>query len=307
MQSVQFAKLHLDGRNPHHKPTGDEPSIISHLVLNAQIFPSAQDICNRGLSPLERLAATPHPTPNGHYVMVARSLPLCAFRQRRRLKIGTSKMPTTYIDLGLKDWATIIAALLGPILAVQAQKAVEAFRERRHRKISLFEQLMATRASRLAPEHVRALNMIDLIFYEGRIEGLLRRSSKENLVLGAWKEYHDHLSTKPEENLSLWGAQGDDFFTNLLFAISQDLGFSFDRVQLRRGAYSPMAHGEIEAEQNELRKATLSLVTGKHALNMNVVSLPVDQEVLEANKVAIQNLGKALETGALHVAIKATE
>lgn len=216
-------------------------------------------------------------------------------------------MPTTYIDLELKDWATIIAALLGPILAVQAQKAIEAFRKREHRKISLFEQLMATRASRLAPEHVRALNMIDLIFYGERVAGLQRRSSKEQRVLDAWKEYHDHLNTKVEENLSLWGAQGDEFFTNLLFAISQDLGFSFDRVQLKRGSYSPIAHGEIEAEQNELRKATLSLVTGKHALNMNVVSLPVDQEVLEVNKVAIQNLGKALETGVLQVEVKATE
>jgi hypothetical protein len=217
-------------------------------------------------------------------------------------------MPTaTYFGLELKDWATIIAALIGPILAVQAQKAVESFREGRRRKIFLFEQLMATRASRLAPEHVRALNMIDLIFYGERFTGILRRSSKEQRVLDAWKEYHDHLNTKAEDNLSLWVAQGDELFTNLLYAISQDLGFKFDRVQLKRGSYSPVAHGEIEAEQNELRKATLSLVTGQHALKMNVISLPVDPEALAANKTAIQNLGKALESGVLQVEVKTTE
>jgi hypothetical protein len=141
---------------------------------------------------------------------------------------------------------------------------VEAFRERRRRKISLFEQLMATRGSRVSSEHVRALNMIDLVFYGEKTLGVLRRSTQEKAVLEAWKEYLDHLNNKaPESDISLWFTQGDDRFTALLFAISKDLGFSFDRVQLRRGIYTPIAHGEIEAEQTELRKATLSLVTGR--------------------------------------------
>lgn len=217
-------------------------------------------------------------------------------------------MPTTLLGLELKDWATIVAALLGPILAVQAQKAVEAFRERRRRKTFLFEQLMATRASRLAPEHVRALNMVDLIFYGERVLGVQRRTAKEQRVLDAWKEYHDHLNTKAEDGqIALWAAQGDELFTNVLYAIAQDLSFKFDRVQLKRGSYSPIAHGEIEAEQTELRKAALSLVTGKHALKMDVVGFPVDPNAVEANKVAIQNIGKALETGVLQVAVKSNE
>ena len=72
--------------------------------------------------------------------------------------------PTTYFFLELKDWTVITATILGLILAVQAQKAVEALREHRTRKTSLFEQLMATRASRVSSEPVRALNMIDLVF-----------------------------------------------------------------------------------------------------------------------------------------------
>jgi hypothetical protein len=214
-------------------------------------------------------------------------------------------MPTLLLGLELKDWATIVAALLGPILAVQAQKAVESFREKRRRKAFLFEQLMATRASRLAPEHVRALNMTDLVFYGERVLGIQRRSAKEQLVLDAWKEYHDHLNNKVDEvQISLWAAQGDELFTNLLYAIAQDLGFKFDRVQLKRGAYSPVAHGEIEAERTELRKAALSLVTGKHALKMNVVAFPFDPDALAANKAAIQNIGKALETGVLQVEVR---
>lgn len=217
-------------------------------------------------------------------------------------------MQTLFLGLELKDWATIVAALLGPVLAVQAQKAVESFREKQRRKAFLFEQLMATRAARLAPEHVRALNMVDLVFYGERILGIQRRSAKEQRVLDAWKEYHDHLNNKVDDaQISLWVAQGDELFTNLLYAVSQDLGFKFDRVQLKRGAYSPVAHGEIEAEQTELRKAALSLVTGKHALKMNVVAFPVDPEALAVNKAVIQNIGKALETGILQVEVKPKE
>lgn len=212
--------------------------------------------------------------------------------------------PTLYFHLELKDWAVIGATVLGPILAVQAQKAVEAFRERRGRKIRLFEKLMATRAARVAPEHVRALNMIDLVFYGERIFGVQRRSTKELRILDSWKEYLDHLNNRgDDEQLMQWAAKGDELFTNLLYAISDDIGFKFDRVQLKRGAYSPIAHGELEAEQSELRRASLSLVTGKHALKMNVVGFPFDAEALQTNKTAIHNLGKALETGILQVEV----
>lgn len=212
--------------------------------------------------------------------------------------------PTLYFHLEIKDWAIIFATILGPILAVQAQKSVETFREKRSRKIRLFETLMATRAARISPEHVRALNMIDLIFYGERTFGFHRRSSKEQTIIDAWKEYLDHLNNKlDDEQIQLWVAQGDEIFTNLLYAIAQDIGYKFDRVQLKRGAYTPIAHGELEAEQSELRKATLSLVTGKHALKMNVIGFPTDQEAFEANKAALQNINKALEKGVLQVEI----
>jgi hypothetical protein len=212
--------------------------------------------------------------------------------------------PTLYFHLELKDWAVIGATVLGPILAVQAQKAVEAFRERRERKTRLFEQLMATRASRVAPEHVRALNMIDLVFYGERTLGVQRRSGKEQRILDSWKEYLDHLNNRGEDDqIMQWIAKGDELFTNLLYAIAEDIGFKFDRVQLKRGSYSPIAHGELEAEQAELRRATLSLVSGKHALKMNVVDFPFDADAVQINKEAIRSLGKALESGTLQVEV----
>jgi hypothetical protein len=163
---------------------------------------------------------------------------------------------------------------------------------------------MATRKARLSPEHVRALNMIDLVFYGQRVMGVQRRSTAEQRVLDCWREYLDHLTNRHEdEPPAQWVAKGDELFTNLLHAISADMGYRFDSVQLKRGAYIPIAHGEIEEEQNELRKATLSLVTGRHALKMNVVGMPIDPEVANANAAAIQRLGSVVQNGAIKIEI----
>ena len=69
------------------------------------------------------------------------------------------------MNMETKDWIIALATLLGPILAVQAQKWIEGVREQRTRKLRVFTQLMATRAARLSAEHVQAINMIDLVFY----------------------------------------------------------------------------------------------------------------------------------------------
>jgi hypothetical protein len=146
--------------------------------------------------------------------------------------------------------------------------------------------------------------MIDLVFYGQRVMGVQRRTSSEQRVLDCWREYLDHLNNRhDEEPLAQWVTKGDELFTNILHAIAGDIGYRFDRVQLKRSAYSPIAHGEIEEEQNELRKAALSLVTGKHALKMNVVAMPIDPEVANANAAAIQRLGSAVQNGALQIEI----
>lgn len=209
-----------------------------------------------------------------------------------------------FLHMELKDWALVISTVLGPILAVQAQKAVERFRERYARKARLFEQLMATREARVAPEHVRGLNMIDMVFYGNRTLGVLRRSAGEQRILDAWKEYLDHLNNRGTDvSIEHWATQGNELFTNLLYSMAQDLGYKFDRVQLKRGVYSPLAHAQWEEEQTEMRKAVLALAQGKQALQMNVVGFPVDPDVVESNKVVMGNLGKALEKGVLHVEI----
>jgi hypothetical protein len=224
---------------------------------------------------------------------------------------------SVYITLGLtgmileaqslmdtKDWIVVISTLLGPILAVQAQKAVESFRECRSRKVWVFTQLMATRAARVSPEHVQALNMIDIVFCGVQMLGILRRAKSEQAVLDKWKEYHDHLGVKvDDEGLRIWNLNSDELFTNLLFEMAKDVGYSFDRVQLKRGSYSPIAHGDLEQEQTALRRAAMRTFTGETPLKMEVVGFPVNADSAAEHQATLQKLNAALDGGRLQLQV----
>jgi len=202
------------------------------------------------------------------------------------------------MNMETKDWIIVLATLLGPILAVQAQKWIEGVREQRARKLRVFTQLMATRAARLSPEHVQAINMIDLVFYGGFTFGIHRRTRKEQAILNAWREYHDNLcngAELTETQQQAHFAQRNELFLNMLYAISQDVGFTFDRVQLKRGAYTPIAHEQIEADQNALRRVLLNALSGESPLSMKVLQMPSNPELAEEYRRNIERIANALE------------
>lgn len=202
------------------------------------------------------------------------------------------------MNMDTKDWIIVFATLLGPILAVQAQKWLEGIREQKGRKARVFTQLMATRAARLSPDHVQALNMIDLVFYGGFIFGIHHRTRKEQAILDAWKEYHDNLGEGADLNEAQQQAhyaKREELFLNLLYAMAQDVGYTFDRVQLKRGAYTPVAHEEIEADQRMLRKALIQTMSGESPLSMRVIQMPPNPELAEEYRRNIERIANALE------------
>ena len=179
----------------------------------------------------------------------------------------------------IADWITIVAIVLAPILAVQAQKAVERIRERRQRKLRVFHSLMSTRVARVSPTHVEALNMIDLEFYGVRILGIRRQSAPERGVIDAWKVHRDRLNDESNFKDRAGFQRREDAFVDLLSAMSQDLGYDFDKVYLQRAVYSPVAHSDLERDQFLLRKGFLELMDGKRAIPVHVVpQLPESQD-----------------------------
>lgn len=170
------------------------------------------------------------------------------------------------ITMTISDWAMIAAVILGPILAVQTQKWIESFRAEHERKKWIFKTLMATRGTPVSPTHVQALNMIDLEFSA--------KVPKEKAVLEAWKIYLDHLCSGPNNlqdqdyktKLDAWSNKSQDCLVDLLHTMGQVLKYDFDKVQLKKGAYTPQGHAEIELEQTMLRKGTIEVLAGRRTL-----------------------------------------
>src|SRR5580698_10772304 len=83
------------------------------------------------------------------------------------------------------DWITVAAIVLGPILALLAQRALDWLREKKNRRVQLYFTLMSLRAAPLHPDHVKALNSIDTIFDRDSDERIRER----------WRTVLQHLNS----------------------------------------------------------------------------------------------------------------
>jgi hypothetical protein len=186
------------------------------------------------------------------------------------------------------DWSVVsvvIATVMGPILAVQAQKYLERHRDQKRAKGNIFRVLMATRATRLAGDHVQALNGIELAFYGG--------GDREKKVLEAWKAYHDHLNTTfSTDRGAEWEIRQVDLFIDLLHEMAVCLGYDFDKTQIKNSWYSPKAHGVIEDELQTIRRGFAEILTGKASFAVTAIAATKEEanEWAEARKLLIEVL-----------------
>ncbi len=199
-------------------------------------------------------------------------------------------MAEFFWSLRPSDYLIAVCTLLGPVLAVQAQKYLEALRSKRDRKLQIFQTLMATRATNLSPSHVEALNAVPIDFY------------KDKKVMDAWEEYFAHLTNVPADNPT-WGPKRLDLFVKLLAAIGSRVGYDFNVAQMNR-IYFPTAHGDLENDQNFIRRGIVALLKGEANLPMAVKEFPASPEVLDAQKALFEKLSKAYaEDGSLRVSV----
>ncbi|HIB9008996.1 MULTISPECIES: DUF6680 family protein [Citrobacter] len=182
-----------------------------------------------------------------------------------------------FLGMENKDVIMTASVIVGPILAVQIQKILEQFREKKRNRLHIFRTLMSTRAQKLHRDHVQALNMIDIEFY-GRKIPLIKtkyQTSKEQAVTHAWKSYNNHLNKANEyPDINIWISKSEDLFTELLYAIAQAMNYDFDKVQLQRDCYRPIAHGDLETTQANILKGLEKILSGKSSLPMNITNIP---------------------------------
>jgi hypothetical protein len=128
--------------------------------------------------------------------------------------------------------------------------------------MTIFKELMATRALKVSPRHVEALNAIEVEFASGR--------GSDKRIVDAWRVYLDHLNDQTVRDepgdIRRWADRANELLIELLFEMSRALKFQFDKVSLKNAVYSPRAHGELETDQFLLRKFLLELMQGKRAM-----------------------------------------
>jgi hypothetical protein len=180
-------------------------------------------------------------------------------------------------SIDTKDWLMIVSTMLGPILAVQAQKAIERWRSQRDTRMRIFYALMATRALKIAPERVEALNRIDLEFLSGR-PWQWSANAKSRAVRDAWEAHSYKLnvdvSKMNEAEFTHWDKSADETFFDLLHKISLSLGFEFTQTQLKKGAYYPDGHVLRERFQNMVLEGAARVLSGERPLKMDIEKFP---------------------------------
>jgi hypothetical protein len=62
------------------------------------------------------------------------------------------------------DWITVAAIVVGPVLALAAQRMLHRIREKKNRRADLYLTVMGLRATWLHHDSVRAFNSIDTVF-----------------------------------------------------------------------------------------------------------------------------------------------
>lgn len=171
-----------------------------------------------------------------------------------------------FLGLEWSEWLMIWAILLAPLVAVQVSVFLDRRRAANQRKLDIFRALMTTRGSRMAPEHIRALNTIDVEFAGDDAD------SKK--VFRAWKAYLDHLNT-PAESMSgdTWLTRSDDLFVNLLHAMSLALGYDYDKTHIRRSAYYPKGYGDQEYDIMAIRRGFREVLEGKRPIPVAAITV----------------------------------
>lgn len=164
------------------------------------------------------------------------------------------------------DWLTVFAIVLGPVLALMAQRVLDRLRENKKRRVGLYLALMATRGQPLAPTHVQALNSIDTVFN--------RRSDRA--IRAAWQKWLAHVAA--DATAQGWGERFNDLKVELYQKIGSAVGYKYDIDYLKRQIYAPRGHFDADQNLAQIRQ-TLAKVLTADGLKVRIVASPAAIEV----------------------------
>jgi hypothetical protein len=180
----------------------------------------------------------------------------------------------------LADCLTLLAIVLGPLFGGGLAQHLQNRAFRQQRRMDIFRTLMRTRRTPMWPDHVGALNLVEIEF------------AKEKEVIDAWRELFRHLGTpharRPDEATSdsmspeeigernrrydiRLGEERQRLLAKLLHAIAKALNFKIEQLEIFEGGYTPQGWVDIEVEQNVIRRFAARLAVGQSVLPIAVL------------------------------------
>jgi len=111
---------------------------------------------------------------------------------------------------------------------------------------------MSTRADRLHPMHIEALNLIDIKFRTSKPIG--------KKAVSAWKPYRAFL----HENASkeVWTSKKTYLLADFLLVMADALGYYFDKTHKLKAPYYPKGYIANEQQIGALRTGVIGLLEG---------------------------------------------
>ena len=158
------------------------------------------------------------------------------------------------MQISTETWAIVAATGLGRILAVAITLWRTEVTSRYNRRLHVFRTLMATRKVGISPDHVNALNLVEVDYYGC------------DKVEAAWSDYKDHLnnSGKPEDDA--WRETKEKLLAKLLFEIAAVLGFKIPAMDIFKGGYAPLGWAHREYRKLAAMEYLYDLSQGKTVL-----------------------------------------
>lgn len=108
--------------------------------------------------------------------------------------------------------------------------------------------------------------MIEIEYYDCR-------NTKGKKVLDCWKAYLDNLTDEVlfKADNKKWNSDREEKFIDMLFEMGKFLKYDFDKVAIKRNAYSPQAHGDAERSQEKIQNQLLNVLSGEQSISIELI------------------------------------
>jgi len=168
---------------------------------------------------------------------------------------------------GLKtvEWITIAAILIGPVGAVAVQLWIQHYNKIRDQKLWVYGQLTSNRAAWYNVDFVRAMNLVDVVFYQNKDI----RDKRTKLMAHIKKTTTADGVILPVE----WDVAKDQF-AEMLDLMGKELGYEFEHTEIKDSAYYPVAHEKMDRAAIELREKGLAVLEGRAPIGVVVHPAP---------------------------------